>query len=115
MLDLSRVYAYLAQGRWFRQVSQVGTLSLGQQAYGLGVTWAGQMVEITFNPADIHFVFHSADGQRTKRFPPRGLSVTDLMGELRPLLNLDHFQLALPFIWDEWRLIRLCETLRGTT
>lgn len=115
VLDLSRIYTYLAQGRWFRQVSQVGTLSLGQQAYGLGMTWAGQMVEITFDPADIHFLFHSAQGQLIKRFPPRGMSISDLMGELGPLVNLDHFQLALPFTWDQWRLIRLCETLGGTT
>ena len=115
LLDLSRVYAYLAQGRWFRQVSQVGTVALGQHTYGLGVTWAGQMVEITFDPMDVHFVFHSADGERTKRFPPRGISITDLMGEMGPLVNLDHFQLALPFTWDEWRLIRLCETLGDTT
>jgi hypothetical protein len=25
LLDLSRVYAYLAKSQWFRQVSQVGT------------------------------------------------------------------------------------------
>lgn len=31
LLDLSRVYAYLARARWFRQVSAVGTVSLGGQ------------------------------------------------------------------------------------
>jgi hypothetical protein len=31
------------------------------------------------------------------------------------LVDLDHFQLALPFTWDEWRQARLCETLGGTT
>jgi hypothetical protein len=33
------------------------------------------------------------------------------MGELGPLVNLDRFQLALPFTWDEWRVTRLSETL----
>jgi len=33
------------------------------------------------------------------------------MGELGPLVNLNHFQLALPFTWDEWRVTRLSETL----
>jgi len=37
------------------------------------------------------------------------------VGEMGPLVNLDHFQLALPFTWDEWRVIRLCETLGDTT
>ena len=115
LLDLSRVYAYLAQGRWFRQVSQVGTVALGQRTYGLGMTWAKESVEITFDPLDIHFIFHSADDERTKRFPPQGITIPDLMGEMGPLVNLDQFQLALPFTWDEWRLIRLSETLGGTT
>jgi hypothetical protein len=115
LLNLSRVYAYLAQGRWFRQVSQVGTASLGRQTYGLGVTWGREAVEITFDPTDRHLVFLSADGQREKRLPLQGISTTNLMGEMEPFVSLDHFQLALPFTWDEWRQVRLCETLGGTT
>ena len=111
LLDLSRVYAYLAKGQWFRQVSQVGTVSLGRQTYGLGVTWSRESVEVTFDPADRHLVFRSADGEREKRLPLRGVSTTDLMGEMGPLVDLDHFQLARPFTWDEWRQARLCETL----
>jgi transposase len=115
LLELPRVYAYLAQGRWFRQVSQVGTVALGNRTYGLGVTWSREAVEITFDPIDQHLIFHSENGERTKRLPLQGVSTVDLMGELGPLVNLDHFQLALPFSWDEWRLIRLCETLEGMT
>lgn len=40
LLDLSQVYAYLAQGRWFRLASNVGTVSLGGQVYVLGRAWA---------------------------------------------------------------------------
>ena len=115
LLDLSRVYAYLSEGQWFRQVSQVGTVSLGRQTYGLGVTWSRESVEVTFDPADRQLVFRSADGKQEKRLPLQGVSTTDLMGEMGPLVNLDHFQLALPFTWDEWRVTRLCETLGGTT
>ena len=115
LLDLSRVYAYLAKGQWFRQVSQVGTASLGQQTYGLGVLWSGESVEVTFDPEDKHLIFHSGDGERKKRLPLRGISISNLVGEMGPLVNLDCFQLALPFTWDEWRVIRLCETLGGTT
>lgn len=115
LLDLSRVYAYLAKGQWFRQISQVGTASLGQQTYGLGVLWSGESVEVTFDPEDKHLIFRSADGERKKRLPLRGINITNLVGEMGPLVNLDCFQLALPFTWDEWRVIRLCETLGGTT
>ena len=115
LLDLSRVYAYLAKGQWFRQVSKVGTASLGQQTYGLGVLWSRESVEVTFDPEDKYLIFRSADGERKKRLPLRGINITNLVGEMGPLVNLDCFQLALPFTWDEWRVIRLCETLGGTT
>lgn len=115
LLDLSRVYTYLAQGRWFRLVSQVGTVSLGDQVYGLGRAWAEQQVEITFDASDQHLVFHSADGKQTQRLPIRGLTVEILMGELGPLVGLPAFQLLLPFTWDEWRVTRLYGTCKGTT
>ena len=115
LLDLSRVYTYLAKGQWFRLVSQVGTVSLGQQTYGLGVVWRGEAVDITFDPQEKQLIFRSADGEQEKRLPLKGVSVADLVGEMGPLVNLDHFQLALPFTWDEWRVIRLCETLGDTT
>ena len=115
LLNLSQVHAYLAKGRWFRRVSQVGTVSLGQQTYGLGVAWRGESVDIAFDPQDKQLIFRSADGEQRKRLPLKGVSVINLMGEMGPLVNLDHFQLALPFTWDEWRVIRLCEILGGTT
>jgi hypothetical protein len=72
-------------------------------------------MDIPFDPQDKHLIFRSADGEQKKRLPLKGVTVIDLMGEMGPLANLDHFQLALPFTWHEWRVIRLCETLRGTT
>lgn len=115
LLDLQHVYDYLAQGRWFRKASAVGTVSLGHHVYGLGRTWTEQSVEITFAPTDQHFAFRSANGAQTERLPAQGLNATALIGEMGPLVNLDAFQLALPFSWEEWRLIRLCETLGGMT
>ena len=111
MLNLSGVYAYLAQGRWFRLVSGVGTASLGGQVYVLGSAWTKQQVEITFDSSDQRLVFRSADAQQTKRLPIQGITVQTLMGEMGPLVHLPMFQLALPFSWDEWRVIRLCGTL----
>lgn len=111
LMDLSRIYAYLAQGRWFRKASNVGAVCLGDQRYGLGKDWTGKDVESTFDPNDHHLVFYTPDGNLTQRLPIKGLSKTELMGELGPLVNLDRFQLALPFTWDEWRVTRLSETL----
>jgi len=115
LLELSRVYDYLAKGQWFRRVSQVGTVSLGHQIYGLGLKWSRESVEITFDPRDNHLVFRSADGERSQQLPLKGVSATDLISEMGPLVSLDSFQLALPFTWNEWRVIRLSQTLGGTT
>jgi len=115
LLDLSRIHAYLAQGRWFRWVSQPGTICLGGQVYYLKPIWAKQQVEITFDPDDLHFVVRASDGQLIRRFFPRNLTVDYLIGELSPLTNLPVFQLALPFSWSDWRQARLSGTLMGMT
>jgi hypothetical protein len=111
LFDLQRVYNYLASGRWFRRVTSVGQVSLGSHRYGLGSAWAKQTVEITFDPTDQHFIFRSEDGSQVQRLPAQGLSKEVLMGELEPLVTLPAYQLALPFSLQEWRVIRLCETL----
>lgn len=111
LLDLSRVYTYLAQARWFRRVSTVGTVSLGGQVYGLGCAWAKQQVEIAFDVSEQLLIFLSAGGEPIKRLPIQGITPESLMGEMGPLVALPAFQLALPFTWEEWRVIRLCGTL----
>jgi Homeodomain-like domain len=110
LLDLSRVHAYLAQGRWFRKASNVGAVSVGDYRYGLGPQWARYEVEITFDPTDKCLVFTAPGKKDAKRLPIKGPSKTELMGELGPLANFNHFQLALPFTWAEWRMTRLSET-----
>ena len=115
LLDLSRVYAYLSQGRWFRKGSNVGAVSLGGQVYVLGKRWARKDVHITFDSTDQHVVFYAPDGDLSRRLPIKGITKTELMGELGPLAQLDQFQLALPFTWDDWRALQLCELLSDTT
>jgi hypothetical protein len=113
-LDLQRVAAYLAQGRWFRKASNIGAISLGALRYALGPAWAKREVTITFAAEDQHFVFQTPD-EKTKRLPARGLAKEDLMGELSPLIPLHEFQLALPFSWNDWRSLHLSRLLTGTT
>lgn len=115
LLDLSHVYSYLSRGRWFRKASNVGAVSLGGQVYVLGVDWARKEVKIKFDPAKQCLLFHAPDGDMSKHLPIKGISKVQLMGELGPLTDLDGFQLMLPFTWNEWRVIRLCETLGDTT
>jgi len=115
LLDMPRVHRYLAQGRWFRQVSKQGQFSLGAYCYGIGVAFANQMVEITFDPNTQEFLCQSEDAQQTIRIQAKGLSKIDLMGELGPIVALPAYQLALPFSITEWRQMELCANLTGTT
>lgn len=115
LLDLTRLASYLAQGRWFRKASNVGVLSLGDERYILGKDWIKKEVEITFDPTTRQLLFYAPEGELRARQAIKGLSKENLMGELGPLVGLQGFQLALPFTWNEWRMIRLCETLGDTT
>jgi transposase len=115
LLDLSRLYQYLSQGRWFRKASNVGAVGVSQQHYVLGIKWARKEVEITFDPADQHLVFYSPALEKSKRLPIKGITKTDLMGQLGSLAQMDEFQLALPFTWAEWQVIQLCEILDDTS
>jgi hypothetical protein len=111
LLDLARLYAYLAEHRWFRLVSKDGTFSLGAQTYFLSQRCARQQVEITFDPADAHLVCHDAAGQALKRLPIRHLTRPDLIGQFATSVNLPLFQLELPLDWHAIHAVRLFETL----
>ncbi len=115
LLDLRRVYDYLAQGRWFRQVSSQGQFSLGNYRYGIGTIFARQQIEITFDLETQIFLCHSEDASHSVRLPALGLTKQDMMGDLGPLVALPAYQLPLPFSFDEWRTLHLCQYLTGTT
>lgn len=80
LLDLHRIYDYLAANRWFRRVTTGGQFSLGSQRYGLGKAWAQQEIEIHFDPQTQEWLCTSSDGQRTQRLALKGLTKADLMG-----------------------------------
>jgi hypothetical protein len=114
-LDLQRVYAYLAQGRWFRQTSSAGMFSLGAQRYNARSQYANQTLEITFDPYAHEFICLSEDAISIFRLASKGLSKEVLMGELDPLTSLPVYQLGLPFSRQAWREFTICVELSGTT
>lgn len=114
-LELARVYTYLARHQWFRQVSAQGQFTLGGQRYGLGLTWAEQPIQITFDAQTAEFICTSANGQRTQRLPSQGLSKADLMGELPPWENLPAYQRRLPLTPAAQREDILYQEMTGTT
>lgn len=114
LFDLQRVYHYLAEQRWFRQVTPAGQFTLGAHRYGIGKALGSQMIEITFDPDTQEFLCLSTDGQHTQRVKAKGLSLADLSGEL----SMDHFanyQYALPWTSQACRQNHLCAEMAGTT
>jgi len=115
MLNLQRVYEYLAQSRWFRRVSALGQFSLGARRYGLGKDFAKQTLEITFNPQTQELICLTDDDQQEIHLPIQELTKSALMGELSPLVSQPVYQLALPFSPAAWREMMLASDLTGTT
>jgi transposase len=113
LLDLDRIWSYLAQGRWFRKTSNVATFSLGGQTYYIGQGWKHQQIEIMCDASDRHLVCFSDAGDLLCRLPIKGISKDALMGELAPYVNLPMFQLHLPFKWEDFRVIRLFDTIES--
>lgn len=114
LLDMQRVYEYLAQTRWFRRTSSLGQFSLGARRYGLGQAFANQTLEITFDAQTRELIYLAEDGQQDVRLPIQGLTKSTLMGELSPLISQPVYQLALPFSPATWREMMLASELTGT-
>lgn len=96
LLDLDRVYRYLAGCRWFRQVKPNGRIKLGGYQYYLGVRLAGAAVTITFDTVSGVLLCHPEHKSVAVAVPIQGISVTELMGELATITQLPSYQLALP-------------------
>jgi transposase InsO family protein len=115
MLDLARVFAYLATCRWFRRIRANGRLDLGGYDYYLGTHLRNQMLELHFDGTIGRFFGQPADSTFTLTFAPQGLAKADLMGELGHLLALPVYQLTLPFTHEAWRQFEYTRILTDTT
>lgn len=111
MLSLQRVYAYLDRSRWFRFVSQNGTVSLGSQTYYLGTKWHKQQAEISFLSDQQRLCFLDDAGHLITHKPIQALSKEFLMGGLFDLSRFPAFQLSLPFSSEQQQMARLYETI----
>jgi hypothetical protein len=115
LLDLQRVYAFLAAGRWFRETSVHGEFWLGMQRYNAGRACARTTQELRFDPVSLTFTAKTVGKERIQSFAAKGLTKVDLMGELAPWTHLPAYQLAFPFTLEDWRATEYARLLRGTT
>jgi len=77
--------------------------------YYVSTKWKQQQIEIKFDPDIRQFQCFDATAELLKTFPLKGVSVESLMGDVFPLCHFPVFQLALPFSWEEQKVIRLYE------
>jgi len=114
LLDLNRVYHYLATCRWFRLVKGNSAVALGGTDYYIGKSLRGQAMEITFDAQQCVFLANVIGTTKTIALPPQRITVPDLMGELSHLLALPSYQLALPLSQEVWRYLTYTQMLTGT-
>ncbi len=116
LLDIQRLYEYLAKGRWFRKVSKDGTFSLGRQVYYLSRQWAKEPIEITFDVETRQWICKNENDTKTHSVGIKGDSKLELMGEDGPFIKLPYCQLHLPFSYNDWRKLQIITPAkRGTT
>ena len=104
LFEMQRVYVYLQNGRWFRQVSSVGTFSLGGYAYNVTTRFAKQTLEITFDSAACKLICLPEKDTTTFRLDAQGLTKTALMGNADPLPGYAAYQMALPLTYPHTTL-----------
>jgi len=96
LLDMQCIYDYLQSGRWFRQVSSVGTFSLGGHIYNVTTHFAGQTLEITFDGATRKLVCLPEKQTSAFQLDIQGLTKATLVGNSLALPSYTAYQLALP-------------------
>lgn len=104
LLDMQRVYDYLQSGRWFRQVSSVGTFSLGGHIYNATTHFADQALEITFNGSTCKLTCLPEKETATFQLGIQGLTKAALMGNPLALPSYTAYQLALPLAYPDTTL-----------
>ena len=97
ILDTQRIYDYLQNGRWFRQVGSVGTFSLGGHVYNATTHFAQQTIEITCDGASHKLVCLPEKSTTSFELEIQGLTKTALMENASALPGYVAYQLALPF------------------
>jgi hypothetical protein len=99
LFDLRRVDQFLSRFAWPHKVSKVGQVTVGSHLYYVGVTYAGQTVDVRFDPGDCHLTFHNAqNGHLLRRQPIKELTVATITGlEVPPPPTGEPVQLSFPW------------------
>jgi hypothetical protein len=115
LLDLNRVYSYLATCRFFRRVAQNGSVAIGGIYYYINPKYGGRAIEVTFDSDRALFRAQVAGLAEAIEIIPRGLTKESLMGEAGTIATLPAYQLALPFTHEAQRVMDYIPLVRRIT
>jgi hypothetical protein len=104
LINLNRVYNFLAKGKWYRKVASSRTVSLGRQVYYISGAKPREQLLITFRKKDQHLVFQNDKELVLTTLPIKGISCESLMGDLEQTAQFPNFQLELPLYWEAQKL-----------
>ena len=102
MVNLNRVFQFLAKGRWYRKAGKTKTVHLGGQWYYVKQAKRYSLLHIEFDTSEKLLVFRDVNEQLVDTQPIKGISPEILMGESFFEATLPDFQLKLPFTWQEY-------------
>jgi len=81
LLDLNRIYNFLAEGKWYRIVSQGKMVSIGAIRYYLKNAIPKSQLQITFDKQTKQFIFRNVNEQIVAQLPIKGISKEELIGD----------------------------------
>lgn len=101
LLDMERVWQYLATCTWYRNVASNKTVSLGGQVYYLPHAKPREQLAIGFCPCCQFLLFQNANELLIAMIPIKGLDKSVLIGKLDDFFNVPDLQLPIPFDWQD--------------
>lgn len=101
LMDMQRVYDFLAKGKWFRKVATNKTISLGGQIYYLSNAKPSEQLEITFCNKCQFLLFQNDKELLVALLPIKGLNKRYLMGKATTIFTMPSLQLPIPFDWKQ--------------
>jgi transposase InsO family protein len=104
LIDLKKVFTFLAKGKWYRKIAGNQTVCLGGQIYYISGSKPRQQVQITFCSRKKCLLFQNDKELVIAELPIKGISREILMGNLEPIAHFPDFQLELPLDWDAQKL-----------
>lgn len=105
LMDLDRVFRFLAQGKWYRKIGRFRKTSVGGKKYHVKNSIPFSTVEVSFENDHQLLVFRNVKEQQVlDKHPIKGLDKETLSGDSFLVAGLSGFQLQFPFDYDAQKL-----------